>query len=411
MHAAAADLALAFDPFAPDQLEDPYPFYARARREAPVFHSPRFGMWVVTRYADIAAIQRDTTRFSSAGSLEAGQLPAPVREVLSAGYTTFASLVQSDPPDHTRVRGVLGKALSPTRVAGMEAAIRRLAGELIDAFVGDGQAELVGQLAFLLPGLVICDLLGVPRADMQQLRRWTDDKGALMTGHDPAPRLVEAAHGFVACQRYFQAHIEARAARPGDDLLTLLVPESIGGTAPLDMQEAVCNAMDLLAAGHQTTTDLIGNAIALLIDRPDDLRALRDDPGLLPRAIEEFLRIEAPVRGFFRTTREDVEVAGVVIPKDAKVLLLYGSGNRDEAQFPDPDRLDIRRKDADKHLAFGRGIHFCIGSFLGRLEGAVALELLLRRLPNLRRAEGKAHRRNPYLINRGYDEFHIAWDV
>ena len=408
----ASSVAQEFNFFEPGQVEDPYPMYARARREAPVFFSPQFGMWIVTRYADIAAIQRDTERFSSAGSLEAkGTMPPPVAEVLRAGYDRFASLVQSDPPDHTRVRAVLGRALGPARVAEMEAGIRRLANELIDAFVRDGHVELISRFAFPLPGLVICDLLGVPRSDMKQLRAWHEDKGALMSASDPVERLVEAAHGYVAALRYFRAQIEARAGAPKDDLLTLLVPQEIGGTAPMSMQEAVCNAFDLLAAGHETTTDLIGNGLALLFANPEAMREVREDPALLPGAVEEFLRLEAPVRGFFRTALADVEVGGVAIPQGAKIFMLYGSGNRDEAHFPEPDRLDIRRKDADKHLSFGRGIHFCIGAFLGRLEGRVAFELLLRRLPNLRREEGKPVRWRPYLISRGFDELHIAWDV
>lgn len=400
-----------FNPFLPEQIDDPYPVYARARREEPVFYSPVLDAWVVARYADILSILRDTERFSSFNSLYTRAEPRPeVRAVLREGYEVFTSLVQSDPPDHTRVRAVFGKAFTPPRVAALEERIRELTRELIDAFVGDGRADLVSQLAMPLPAYVICDLLGVPRSDMRQLRAWHEDKQVLMSGHAPLEAEVESARGYLAMQRYFQAQIEARAADPRDDLLTLLAPEAIGGTAPLSMQEAVCNAMDLLAAGHETAADLIANGIDLLLRHPEAARALREDRGLIPDAIDEMLRYESPVRGFFRKVTADAEVAGIRIPAGARVLMLYASGNRDEAEFPDAERFDIRRQDAGKHLAFGKGVHFCVGSLLGRTEGRIAIEQLLTRLPGLRRGEGAA-RRSQLFIMRGFDSLPIAWDA
>ncbi|AUX27508.1 cytochrome P450 [Sorangium cellulosum] len=400
-----------FDPRLPEQIEDPYPLYARARREEPVFYCPRLDLWIVTRYADIVAVLKDTARFSSANALYATAEPLPeVRAILREGYESFTSLVQSDPPDHTRVRAVFGKAFGPQRVAALEGQIRAIARELIDAFARDGRADLVSQLALPLPGYVICDLLGVPRADMRQLRAWHEDKQILMSAHAPVEVQVASARGYVAMQRYFQAQIEARRDDPREDLLTLLVPEAIGGSAPLGMQEAVCNAMDLLAAGHDTTTDLIGNAVDLLLARPEVAQALRDDRSLLAGAVDEVLRYESPIRGFFRNVTADAEVAGVRIPGGARVFLLYASGNRDEAEFPDGDRFDIRRGDVTRHLAFGKGIHFCVGSLLARTEGRTAIDLLLGRLPGLRRGEGVA-RRKGFFFQRGYDVFPIAWDV
>jgi cytochrome P450 len=400
-----------WNPLLPEQMADPYPLYARARREAPVFYSAQFDVWVVTRYADIVSIIRDTGRFSSHNSLFARAEPLPeVQEVLREGYEVFTSLVQSDPPDHARVRAVFGKAFTPPRVAALEERIRELTRTHIDAFVSDGHADLISQLALPLPAYIICDLLGVPRSDMQQLRAWQEGKNTLMSGHAPADVQVESARGYLAMQRYFQAQIEARVADPRDDLLTILAPEAIGGTAPLSMQEAVCNAMDLLAAGHETTTALITSGINLLFAHPEAARALREDKALLPNAIDEMLRCESPVPGFFRKVTADAEVSGVRIPSGARVLLLYASGNRDEAEFPDGERFDIRRADAGKHLAFGKGIHFCVGSLLGRTEGRVAIEQLLERLPGLRRGEGSARRSESFII-RGFDSFPIAWDA
>ena len=401
----------AFDPFAPDQLENPYPLYAQARRDQPVFYSQRLDMWVVTRHDDILAVQKQPERFSSGQALEAtSTMPAPVQAVLETGFAQFQSLVQTDPPDHARVRAVFGKALTPQRVAALEPRIRELANSLIDDFVADGQADLVTHFAFPLPGYVICDLLGVPRADMPLLKRGHDARQVLMSAHGALESMVAAAEEFIALQRYFIGHLERRVHAPQDDLLSLLVPTEIGGTAPLTMQEAVCNAIDLFAAGHETTTDLIGNGISLLLAHPEQMQALRDDPGLIPDAIEEMLRIEAPVRGMFRVTTAELELGSARLPQGAKLFLLYGSANRDETQFAQPDVFNIRRKDASKHLAFGKGMHFCIGSVLARLEGRIAFELLLQRLPGLRRQLDQPAVRRPFLILRGYDHFPIAWD-
>lgn len=400
-----------FDPFAPDQLEDPYPIYAQARRDQPVFYSPRFDMWFVTRYDDISAVLKQPHTFSSAEALESTSvLPDPVNAVLETGYLKFQSLVQTDPPDHARVRAVFGKVLTPQRVAALEPRIRALTNELIDDFIEDGQVDLIPRFAFPLPGLVICELLGVPRADLLRVKHGHGGRMTLMAANSSVEHMVEAAHAYVAYQRYFIEHLKQRAAQPQDDLLTLLVPTEIGGSAPLSMQEAVCNAIDLFAAGHETTTALISNGLSLLLAHPEQMQALRDDPELLPNAIEEMLRMEAPVRGLFRIAKSDVVIGTTQVPQGARLMVMYGSGSRDETQFPNPDTFDIRRKDASKHLAFSKGIHFCIGSVLARLEGRIAFEILLQRLPGLRRHAEQPAVRAPILINRSYEHFPIAWD-
>lgn len=405
-------VAAAFNPLAPDQIENPYGMYARLRRELPIFHSPMFDLWVVTRYADIAEVERDTERFSSVGALEARAEPHPeVQNILKQGYSRFISLVQSDPPDHTRMRAVFGRALSPQRIAAMEPAIRATANGLIDGFIGDGHGDLIQQFAYALPAFVICDLLGVPRLDMQQLKGWSDDKTLLMSATAPLEQQVESAHGFIAMERYFKEKLHERSRKPREDLLTLLVPQSMGGTAPMSEQEAVCNAMDLFAAGHETTTGLIGNGMWLLLTSPEQLKAVKADPSLLPNAIEEMLRKEPPVRGFFRQVMTDTTLGGVSLPKGARLFILYESGNHDETQFSEPDRFDIHRADAKKHLAFGKGIHFCVGAALAKLEGRIAFEQLLQRLPNLRLRTDEPTVRRPYLMLRGFEHLPIAWDV
>lgn len=401
----------AFNLFAPDQLNDPFPMFAQARRDQPVFYSPMFDMWFVTRYDDITTVVKQPHLFSSAEALEATSvLPEPVNEVIKQGYLKFQSLVQTDPPDHSRVRAVFGKVLTPQRVAALEPRVRALTNELIDSFIEDGEADLISQFALPLPVLVICDLLGIPRADIDRVQRGNDGRQTLMGATSPVEVMVAAAEDYVEYQRYFIEHLERRVHEPQDDLLTLLVPAEIGGSAPLTMQEAVCNAIDLFAAGHDTTTALIGNGMSLLLDSPEQMQALRENPELLPNAIEEMLRMEAPVRGLFRMTTSEVMLGDTLLPKGARLMVMYGSGNRDERQFADPDMFDIGRKDASKHMAFGKGIHFCIGSVLAKLEGRVAFEVLLQRLPGLRRHPSKPASRRPFLIMRAWDHFPIAWD-
>ncbi|MDC0676012.1 cytochrome P450 [Nannocystis radixulma] len=408
----ATDLSTAFNPMAPDQIDDPYPLYARARRERPVFFAESLGAWVVTRYADIAAVARDTERFSSTGALESSAVfPDEVTDILRTGYLEFQSLVQSDPPDHTRVRNVFNKALSPQRVAALEPKVRAIADELIDGFVRDGEVELIERFAFPLPGAVIGELLGVPRSDLPRLKRGSNAKQILLAGAAPPALLAECAREFVDLQRYFGAHIEARVHEPRGDLLTLLAPIDIGGTAPLTMQEAVCNAIDLLAAGHETTTDMIGNGMTLLMAHPEQLAALRADPSLVADAVDEILRMEAPVRGLFRRVTVDTTLAGVALPAGARLFLLYGSANRDEQAHPDPDVFDIRRRPATPHLAFSKGIHYCVGNALARLEGRIAFERLLARLPGVRLHPTRPAERRAFIILRGYERLPLVWDA
>lgn len=240
----AARLGTLFDPLAPSQIENPYPVYARARREEPVFFSEKYEAWIVTRFQDLNTVLRDAVRFSSVGSLEAKTTHAPeVEAVLRQGYLEFLSLVQSDPPDHTRIRNVFSKAFSPQRIAALEPRIRALVNELIDGFVRDGRVDLASRFAFPLPGAVISMLLGVPASDWPKLKTWSVAKQVLLLSGEPLERLVECAHEFVALQHYFRDQLLSRVKEPREDLLTLLVPIEAGGTAPLSMQEAVCNAI------------------------------------------------------------------------------------------------------------------------------------------------------------------------
>ncbi|HEY0602305.1 MAG TPA: cytochrome P450 [Herpetosiphonaceae bacterium] len=400
-----------FNPLDPTFRENPYPLYAELRRDTPVFYSPLFDMWVVTRYADVAQVMKQTDIFSSVGSLQANvELPQSVQAVLEQdGLGPAVLMVESDAPVHTRMRNVVNKAFTPQRIAKFEPQIRAITDELIDSFVADGQADLISQFAIPLPGRVICHLFGIPPEDFGNIKRWSDDFMELLGATGPEERLVESAHGFVASQHYFLDKIQERREHPREDLLTVMLPAEMGGSAALSVSEAAYNAIDFVVAGHETTTHILGNGLTHLFANPDQLSQLYAHPELIPNAVEELLRIDTSVLGLFRITTRDAELSGVTIPAKARVFVLYSAANHDEAQFPNPDRLDITRPNAREHLAFARGIHTCLGAPLARLELRIAFERLLKRLPNLRPAgEGS---RYEHFFMRGFNSLPIAWDV
>jgi cytochrome P450 len=404
--------AIAWDPLSPEQLDDPYPIYARARRAAPVAYNEPLGAWIVTRYDDVSAILTDHARFSSAGVLKVKpKPPEEVSAILAQGLPQVKTLLDNDPPAHTRFRSLVSKAFIPQRIAELEPKIRSLAGELIDGFIRDGRVELMQRFAFPLPAAAIADILGIPRADLGDIKRWCDDWMALQSATRPLEELKQCAQSYLALQRYFIATIEERSRAPKDDLLSALVQARLDGEEPLSREELVRFPMSLLVAGHETTTHLLGNAMVLLLKNPPALQAIRDDPTLAAGAVEEALRMDPPIQSLFRRVTEDVEVGGTKIPKGSRVMVVYGAANRDEARFEDPDRFDIRRQGASRHLGFSRGVHFCLGASMARMEAGIAFELLAARLPNLRLDEGRRLERVPHFFLRGYKELHLCWDT
>lgn len=289
------------------------------------------------------------------------------------------TMLRSDPPDHTRLRRLVSKAFTARRVAELRPRVQEITDGLLDAIVPAGKAELVEDFALPLPVTVISELLGVPVADRDDFQRWTDSM-ILQGPEPPDPARVDQAWRHM--RSYLTGLLQDKRARPGDDLLSALIATR-DEEHQLDEDELIAMAFLLLVAGYITTVNLIGSGIAALLAHPDQLQMLREDPGLLPGAIEEFLRYDGPVSpGIARFAREDVVIAGVAIPRGATVLVASAIADRDPAQFPDPDRLDITRQD-NGHLAFGHGIHYCLGAPLARLEGQIAVGTVLRRLPHL----------------------------
>ncbi|MDK0523522.1 cytochrome P450 [Streptomyces sp. ML-6] len=364
----------------PAFVADPFPLYRQLRDDGPVRRAVIAGgleAWLVTRYEDGLAALSDPRLSSDLRDASDPRLvellPATDRE------SALRNMLRSDPPDHTRLRRLVSGAFTARRVAGLRPRVQEIADRLLDEIGPDGRADLVESFALPLPVTVIGELLGVPAADRDDFRRWSDDM-ILRGAERPDPARTDRA--WRRMRGYLTGLLEQKRARPEDDLLSALIAAR-DEEGRLDEDELIAMAFLLLVAGYITTVNLIGSGIAALLAHPDQLRALRDDPALLPGAIEEFLRYDGPVNpGIARFAREEVTIAGVTVPRGATVLIASAIADRDPERFPDPDRLDISRQD-NAHLAFGHGIHYCLGAPLARLEGQVAIGTVLRRLPGL----------------------------
>jgi len=393
-----------FNPFLPEFIADPYPSYRRLREEDPV-HRSGFGFWVLTRYDDVVTLLRDP-RFGR--DRYQPLLRARFGEDASGGIS--GSMLFRDPPDHTRLRGLVNKAFTPRVVETMRPHIQRIVDDLLDAVRQARAMDVIADLAYPLPVIVICEMLGVPVADRGEFRQWSLDIGrsldAIATPSDPA--VIERGNvARRALTDYFRTLVAERRARPRADLLSALIAAEDAGER-LSEGELLATCVLLFVAGHETTVNLIGNGLLALLRHPDALRALRDDPSLLGSAVEELLRYDGPVQRTGRIANADTEIDGRKIDEGTLVLGLIGAANRDPAHFPEPDRLDLGRAD-NRHLAFGWGIHFCLGAPLARVEGQIALGTLTRRLRGLT-FTGSAPEWRASATLRGLHRLPVAWE-
>ncbi|MEO5887141.1 MAG: cytochrome P450, partial [Anaerolineales bacterium] len=400
---------------------DPYPFYAQLRSQDPVHWDEEMGFWVLTRYADIASVYNDD-RFSRAQGLMRGfqRLPENEQRIAEPVYHSFSkTMFYADPPYHTHLRGLMNNAFTPRRVEQLRPYIQRVVDDLLDVVQANGQMDLIRDLAYPLPVMVIAELLGLPSQDRQRFKSWSDDLFAILGTVRHAPHLMErAAQSLRQMTEYITALSHERREQPRDDLLSALtsvvdenessacpyphhanetdIPHHSGGrpareqsaTAHLTQEELVANINILLSTGHETTTHLIGNGLLALLQNPDQMQKLRQEPRLISSAIEEMMRYENPVQITYRSAIEDVEMGGRHIRKGDLVNSILGSANRDLEKYTDPDRFDITRNEG-RHLNFGLGIHFCIGASLVRLEAEIAFITILRRFPQLQLATEK----------------------
>jgi cytochrome P450 len=387
--------AFLYDPEAERTQLDPYPAYRRLRDAHPVYHQPRLGFWAFSRFADVHAALCDHETFSSAQGLTWDTSAAEQAGVLPMMVTT-------DPPAHTSLRQLVNRGLTPRRVTALEPAIRALVAGAVERLERAGGGDLVTDLALPVPSAVIGDFLGVPAADRGRFHHWAT---AIVSGtsgpafHDAHDRAIRELYA------YFGALVERRRREPAGDLVTTLLAAEIDGER-LSAAQVLGFCFNIVVGGIETTTNLVSSGTVLLQEHPDVRAELAAEPARLPGAVEECLRLETPVQGLCRTATRAVERHGTTIPAGAKVLLLFAAANRDEREFPAPDRFDPARV-VERHLAFGYGAHYCIGAALARLMGRVAFEALVPRLGRWTVDAGRG-RRVRSGINRGWLSLPLA---
>ena len=370
---------IAYNPLSAGTVRDPYPAYAALRERSPAHRSRLLNAWLFSRHSDVDGILRDHRHFGN--DPRSGTLTRRQRRLLPpANEYTMLFL---DPPDHTRLRALVSKAFTRRAVNALEPRIRGILADLLDDIEDPDGFDLMQAVAQPLPTIVIAEMLGVPPGDRALFRVWSARRARLL---EPTISARECALGDEASREfdaYFRTIIGTRREAPQDDIVSALVRAEDEGRQ-LSERETLNMLRLLLAAGNETTTNLIGNGMLALLRTPDQLERLREEPGLIPAAVEELLRFDSPVQVDFRRVLADCEVSGVALRKRDNVALLLGAANRDADVFEDPDRLDVARSHQGAHLSFGRGIHHCLGAPLARLEGRIALEMLLDRFPHIR---------------------------
>jgi cytochrome P450 len=403
----------AFDPFLTDQAGEPYPWLEVARKEQPVFFWPQHNLWCVTRYSDIAAIMKDPATFSNRKTIRFENMSEEFLKAFPEGRPDKV-LVTLDPPEHSRLRRLAGTAFSPRFVESKRDVVRNLCHKLLDDFVEKGAADLVEVYADKLPVRAITTLVGAPEERNAFFRQWAVDrllmlKGAPNFSAEERAMLINRALEFNA---WLYEFIEERRDSPRDDLASALVhARTAEGDAALTTNEIQGLIATILSAGSTSTGHLITVMFYELMKNPEQWNALKADRSLVKGAIEETLRHRTPVHGVLRTTNREVEVGGVTIPADADVYLYYASAHRDDSVFAEPDTFDIERKDAFRHMAFGRYVHVCLGAPLARLEAEETLNAFLDRLPSMRLVEGQPEEWTPNILSPGLNHLLVEWDA
>jgi cytochrome P450 len=389
-------------------LADPHPFYQQLRTVDPVYWSAKFNAWIVTSFDAVVAGLNDLRLSSDRSALF--QEMAGSKELEPFFAFLARRMVLADPPKHTRLRGLASKAFTPHVVEAMRPHIQQLVDGFLDAVQAAGSMDLVRDLAFPLPATVILEMLGLPPGDLDILRKWSDDFVVFFSTH-PANVTLDQYRAALESMRnmvdYFRAALPRIRAEARPCLLRTMEQAEHEGDR-LSEEELFANANLLLVAGHETTTNLIGNGMLALLTHPDQLERLQSDPSLIPGAVEEFLRHDGPVQFTHRIALEDVPLGGKTVRRGQLVFLFLAAANRDPAHFPDPDRLNVTRA-VHKHVAFGLGHHFCLGAPLARLEAQIAFETILRRLPRLRLATDRLVYRDNFNL-RGLQSLPVGFE-
>jgi cytochrome P450 len=399
---AAAD-DLAFDPWDPAFVSDPYPAYAELRERGRVTYYEPTDQWLVPRHADVSALLRDRRlgrTYQHRFTHEDFGRTAPPPEHEPFHTLNDHGMLDLEPPDHTRIRRLVSKAFTPRTVEQLKPYVSRLAGELVDALVAKGGGDLLTDVAEPLPVAVIAEMLGIPESDRAPLRPWSADicgMYELSPSEETAAKAVRASDEFSA---YLRELIAARRKNPGDDLISGMIAAHDEDDVRLTEQELISTAVLLLNAGHEATVNSTVNGWWALFRNPDQLAALRADHSLIPSAVEELMRYDTPLQLFERWVLDEIEIDGTTIPRGAEIAMLFGSANHDPAVFTDPERLDITRAD-NPHISFSAGIHYCIGAPLARIELAASMGALLAKAPTLSLAAEPE--RKPNFVIRGLE--------
>ncbi len=405
-----------YDPMEPAMQQCPFPGYAALRAEAPVYHHPGTGMYFVSRLDTINQVLRDPETFSSqaanVGTVDRDPaVMEKIRRIGAEGWPRAETMLSIDPPLHTRYRKQVSLAFSPRRIAAQEDAVRRIVDELIDELPTDGDVDFKEAFAVPFPVRVIAHVLNMPAGHEADIKRWSDNAVAALGAHLTPEARCEAARGVVECQQFWHDLVEQRRADPQDDILTDLVQTTFddpdGGPRPLRFPEIFSIVQQLMVAGNETTTKLFTETTRLLIENPEWFQRMKDDPSVVPAVVEEGLRMSSPNQGLFRTVTADTELEGVPLPAGSRLWIIFGSANRDERAFPGPDRFDPGRSNLKDHIAFGKGVHFCIGAPLSRLEGRVGYEHLARRIEHWEFHPDEDFRYEPSFILRGLESLRL----
>ena len=372
--------------FDPLDLTDPFPLLRQARDEEPIFYSPEIDYWVVTRYEDIKAIFREYETYTAENTITPiVPFSDTVKAMLSDGeYTPQPVLSNNVPPSHTRIRGVVNKLFTPRRMNSFAPAIHKIADDMVMGFINKQSADIVTGLTYEYPAYVLFHVLGVPDADVPQVKAWAGNRIKLYYGRPTADEQIEMTKNLVPFWRYVVNLVNEKVAEPQDDLTSDLIRMRDGDDNILTLNEIASCMITLLVAGHETTTAQINNGLLHWLTNREHWEALCEKPETVPQAVEEMMRYDPSVCTWRRLARKTTIINGIEIPEGANLLLMLNSANRDTSIFPEPDTIDITRSNVKDHLAFGYGIHYCVGAPLARLEMSILLETLTKKIPTLR---------------------------
>lgn len=381
-----------YDLDSPEFLANPYPVFDQLRSSDPIFWSEENSYWILTRYADIVSLIQNEHLSSNRIGAHAGRMTQEAREYFRPFFTAVSSwMLMVDPPDHTRLRGLVNKAFTPGVVENMRGLVQELVDKMLATVKEQGRMDVITDLANPLPATVIAELLGVPGKDHQQFKKWSDDIAVALSGIDSGATRDELQALYVIAQKsvlelssYFREKVVELRLHPRENLLSALVQAEEQGDR-LTEEELFANCVLLMIAGHETTTNLIANGILALLRNPSQQKALMLNPDLIVSAVEELLRYDSPVQKMGRIALADIRIGGKQIQKGQLVCFSFAAGNRDPEQFASPNQLDITRR-PNRHLTFGHGLHYCVGAALARLEGQIAVNTVLSRMPKLRLA-------------------------